>query len=53
MAKAVAIKGSSSFTRFSGFDQEPSRRRVRFKESDTREPILTWSAPKACVLADA
>jgi hypothetical protein len=52
-AKAVAIKGSSSFTKFSGFDQDPSGRRVRSKESDTREPAWIRSATKTCVLADA
>ncbi len=50
-AKPVAISGSSSFTRFCGFDQDPSLRWLCPSPSATRWPASTPSARKASLLA--
>ena len=48
-ANAVAINGSSSFTRFSEFTQLPSRRWVRFRASATEVSMRFPRAWKASV----
>ncbi len=50
-ANADAINGSSSLTRFSAFDQEPSDRWVCRKLSATRVPASTSSTRNAWLLA--